>query len=206
MVSPAAENAHQDARAAGTAGDSARAVELFKRAHELAPEWPYPPYDLAFTYLLDGQLEQAETWYALVDKLAPRGFFTAKTSLDIIRRERRGDLPAGFAKQFALIEWQPDDRRIVMYRQITQQFPNFAPAWKELAFLLDDDREELTVVDHGLAANPDDETYGMLILNKALLLGRLGRAPEGLQLIRDLLADPRCTQAVEAMAKLTEIK
>ena len=176
------------------------------RAHELAPEWPYPPYDLAFTYLLDGQLEQAETWYALVDKLAPRGFFTAKTSLDIIRRERRGELSPGFAKQFALIEWQPDDRRVVLYRQITEQFPSFAPAWKELAFLLDDDHEELVAMDRGLAADPDDETYGMLILNKALVLGRVGRAPEGLQMIRDLLADPRCTQAVEAMAKLTEIR
>ncbi|HEX7701002.1 MAG TPA: hypothetical protein VF403_09780, partial [Kofleriaceae bacterium] len=112
----------------------------------------------------------------------------------------------GFAKQFALMEWQPDDRRIVMYRQITQQFPDFAPAWKELAYLLDDDLEELAAADRGLAANPDDETYGMLILNKALVLGRVGRAPEGLQIIRELLADPRCTQAVEAMAKLTEIR
>lgn len=176
------------------------------RAHELAPEWPYPPYDLAFTYLLDGQLERAETWYALVDQLAPRGFFTAKTSLDIIRRERRGELYPGFAKQFALLEWQPDDQRIAMYRQITERFPDFAPAWKQLVYLLDDDVEELAAADRGLAAKPDDETYGMLILNKALVLGRLGRAPEGLQLIRDLLVDPRCTQAVEAMAKLTEIR
>jgi hypothetical protein len=43
----------------------------------------------------------------------------------------------------------------------------------------------------------------MLILNKALVLVRMGRGPEGARLLATLLADSRCTQGVEAMAKTT---
>jgi hypothetical protein len=68
-----------------------------------------PPYDIAFTYLLNDYLEEAEKWYALVDKLAPRGFLISKTFLDTVRRERSGEFANGFAKAFALLEWEPKD-------------------------------------------------------------------------------------------------
>lgn len=202
-VNAEANALHQQGREAGSAGDPVRALELLRRAHELEPEWPYPPYDMAFTYLLNDYLDEAEKWYAVVDELAPRGFFTAKTSLDIIRREKRGELFEGFAKAFALLEWEPEDTKRVMLQQIVERYPNFAPAWKELAKLTEDDREKLAALDHGLAGSPDDETYGMLILNKALVLGRMGKRPDGARLLAALLADARCTQAVEAMAKMT---
>lgn len=194
---------HQQGRDAGSNGDPVRALELFMSAHRLDPSWPYPPYDMAFTYLMNDYLDEAEKWYAFVDKLAPRGFFTAKTSLDIIRREKRGELFEGFAKAYAMLEWEPPDRKLVLLRDIVARFPAFAPAWKELASLVEDDREKLAALDHGLAGAPDDETYGMLILNKSLVLGRMGKRPEGARLLTTLLADSRCTQAVEAMAKMT---
>jgi len=202
-VSTEANALHQQGREAGSAGDPVRALELLMRAHELEPEWPYPPYDMAFTYLLNDYLDEAEKWYAVVDRLAPRGFFTAKTSLDIIRREQRGELFGGFAKAYAMLEWETADTRGTMLRQIVERYPSFAPAWKELASLTEDDRDKLAALDRGLAGTPDDETYGMLVLNKALVLGRLGRRPDGVNLLEALLADQRCTQAVEAMAKLT---
>ena len=194
---------HQEGRRAGSSGDPVKALELFVRAHRLEPTWAYPPYDMAFTYLLNDYLEEAEKWYAVVDELAPRGFFTAKTSLDIIRRERRGELHDGFSKAFALLEWEPEDARRLALRQIVERYPTFAPAWKQLALLTDDDTERLAALDRGLAANPDDETYGMLVLNKALVLQRRGQGAEGARLLRELIADPRCTLAVEKMAQLT---
>jgi hypothetical protein len=48
-------------------------------------------YDAAFTYLLQGDAVRAEQYYAHVDRLAPRGFFTCKTSLDGLRRELAGE-------------------------------------------------------------------------------------------------------------------
>src|SRR4051812_25108552 len=53
-IPPEASRLHQEARAAGGRGEYARALELLDRAHSLAPAWPYPVYDAAFTYLLQG--------------------------------------------------------------------------------------------------------------------------------------------------------
>ncbi len=75
---------HEQGRDPGSNGDPVKALELFTRAHELAPDWPAPPYDMAFTYLLADYLEEADKWYAHVDELSPRGFFTCKRSLDTI--------------------------------------------------------------------------------------------------------------------------
>jgi hypothetical protein len=40
---------------------------------------------------LGTDLSGAEQYYAHVDRLAPRGFFTCKTSLDGLRRELAGE-------------------------------------------------------------------------------------------------------------------
>ena len=84
---------HEEARAAGARGEYDRALVLLDAAHALAPGWPYPVYDAAFTYLLQGDTDTAERCYAQVDRLAPRGFFTCKTTLDCLRRERAGNCP-----------------------------------------------------------------------------------------------------------------
>lgn len=198
-----AQALHQEGRAAGSAGDPVRALELFHRAYQLAPDWAYPPYDMAFTYLLHGDVKEAERWYALVDRLEPRGFFTSKTSLDVIRRELRGDLPGGFAKAFALLEWEPRERQRSVLQQIVEHYPAFAPAWQRLAFLIEDDDARLEALERGLAANPDDETYGVLVSNKALVISKRGQRAEGQRMLRDLLADKRCTAGVEAMARVS---
>jgi hypothetical protein len=40
---------HKQARQAGGAGDYKKAITLLERASSLAPAWPYPVYDAAFT-------------------------------------------------------------------------------------------------------------------------------------------------------------
>jgi tetratricopeptide (TPR) repeat protein len=195
---------HQEGRKAGGAGNPVRALELFFRAHQLAPDWAYPMYDMAFTYLLGDDLAEAEKWYAAVDKLEPRGFFTSKTSLDTVRRERRGELPAGFSKAFAMLEWEPPERQRGALQQIVKRYPTFAPAWQRLSSLIeDDDDARLVAIEHGLAAKPDDETYSVLVVNKALVLDRRGQKTEAKQLLKELIADKRCTTGGEAMAKLS---
>jgi hypothetical protein len=202
-ISAKAEALHQEGRKAGAAGDPVRALELFHEAHQLEPDWPYPPYDMAFTYLLNDYLDQAERWYELVDKLAPRGFFTSKTTLDLVRRERSGEFPPGFTRSFVAVEWEPKDRQRHILQQIVARYPRCAPAWQRLAFLTEDDGARLEIIDRGLTASPDDETYGVLISNKALILINQGNRAEGQLLLRELLADKRCTTGVEAMAKMS---
>jgi tetratricopeptide (TPR) repeat protein len=195
---------HEEARAAGARGEYDRALVLLDAAHALAPGWPYPVYDAAFTYLLRGDTDTAERCYAQVDRLAPRGFFTCKTTLDSLRRERAGKLPAGFCKGFAALESLDDPpRKKAILDGVVARFPGFAPAWKELATLLDDAGDRLRAIERGLEAEPDPETRGMLLLNKALVLYQRGEHGAAVAVLGDLALDPASTLATEALAKAT---
>lgn len=196
-----AQRLHQEARAAGGRGDYEAALSLLNQAHQLAPAWAYPLYDAAFTYLLQGNAAQAEQLYRAVDQMEPRGFFTCKTSLDILRREREGSIPAGFSKAFALLEWTPPDEKREILQSLVRQYPDFAPAWAQLFLLLPDLQERLQAIENGLAAQPDQETRGQLLLNKAFVLRQLGRTEEAVEIIRAVAADPKSTLSSAAWAK-----
>jgi tetratricopeptide (TPR) repeat protein len=195
---------HEEARAAGERGDYDRALTLLDAAHALAPGWPYPVYDAAFTYLLQGDAGTAERCYAEVDRLAPRGFFTCKTTLDSLRRERAGELPAGFCKAFATLESLDDPpRKKAVLEGIVARFPAFAPAWKELAILLEDAADRLRAIASGLDAGPDGETRGMLLINKALVLHQRGEYDAAIAILGGLALDPASTLTTETLAKAT---
>lgn len=65
---------HEHGRAAGQKGDSATALAYFDKAAKLAPDWPYPIYDAAFTYLLQNDTASAYAHYKRVVQISPRGF------------------------------------------------------------------------------------------------------------------------------------
>lgn len=192
---------HQQGRAAGGRGAYQSALQLLGQAQALAPQWPHPLYDAAFTVLLQGDTARAEELYAQVDRLAPRGFFTCKTTLDMLRRERRGELFDGFGQAFMQLEWMGDpDRKRGLLQGIVARYPGFPPAWKELASLLTDPAERMAALEQGLAGDPDPETLGMLLINKALLL-RDGDRAAAVTLLGSLALDPDSTLATEALAK-----
>ena len=193
---------HKQGRAAGSAGDQTRALALFEQAQTLAPQWPYPSYDAAFTYLMKGDAAKALELYERVDQMAPRGFFTSKTSLQTLRRERDGRLPPGFARSFATLEWMEDRaQKAAVLRQLTERFPDFAPAWKELASLLTDPEQRLAAIEAGLAADPDAETQTMLLLNKAALLNQCGDRNTAIAILGSMALDPDATLSAHTLAK-----
>lgn len=203
-IPPEATRLHDEARRAGGRGDYARALELLDRAHHLAPDWPYPVYDAAFTYLLQGDSIKAEERYAEVDRMAPRGFFTAKTSLDCLRREHAGTLSTGFCKAFASLEWIEDkDRKKALLEGLVAKFPAYPAAWKELSGLLEDDEARLQAIGRGLEHEPDGETKGMLLINKALILDRRGDRDGAIKILGELALDPQSTLGTEVLAKAT---
>jgi Flp pilus assembly protein TadD len=51
MPSKEAQTLHENGREAAARGDYAPALALLTKAAVLAPDWPYPVYDRAFTYL-----------------------------------------------------------------------------------------------------------------------------------------------------------
>jgi tetratricopeptide (TPR) repeat protein len=202
-VSPEAARLHAKAREAGRCGDYFRALDLLDEAQALAPAWPYPVYDAAYTYLLLDEPLMAEELYRRVDQMAPRGFFACKTSLDTLRRERAGEVFPGFAKAYATIDWLDPVSKKSLLQSITSKFPAYAPAWKDLAPLLDDDADRLRAIERGLAGRPDPQTLGLLLVNKALILANNGARDEAISILGTLALSPDAPLAAEHHAKAT---
>jgi tetratricopeptide (TPR) repeat protein len=201
-VSSRAEALHQQAREAGGRGEYEKAIALLERASELAPDWPYPVYDRAFTHLLMADLDGAITYYGKTLELSPRGFFAAITALHTLTREQNGDLPVGTYLAYVSLEWMKDAaNRGHAVREMVERIPQFAPAWKEFASLCDDEGERLAAIENGLAANPDAGTKGMLKINKALALNRKGKHDDAVRLLGELALDPNSTLGTEHSAK-----
>jgi tetratricopeptide (TPR) repeat protein len=198
-----AQALHQQARQAGGKGDYKKALVLLDRASELAPQWPYPVYDKAYTLLLMKDYDSAREYYRKTIMLSPRGFFTAITALDTLEREKKGDLPTGTYLEYLRMEWFEDqEQKNKAARQMVNRLPQFAPGWKQLFLLLDDDREMLAVLEKGLMATPDAETKGALQINRALILKRQGNLDAAVRILGELALDPNSPLDVEQMAKV----
>jgi len=115
-----AESLHEQARQAGGSGDYKKAITLLEQASKFAPQWPYPVYDLAFTYLLMKDTENARKQYRKTVELSTRGFFTAITALDALVREEKGDLPTGTYLACLSLEWMDDPEKKAETKGILQ--------------------------------------------------------------------------------------
>jgi tetratricopeptide (TPR) repeat protein len=203
-VPTAAESLHDQARQAGELGDYKTAITLLEQAHNLAPQWPYPVYDMAFTYLLMKETENARTYYRKTVELSPRGFFEAITAADALDREQKGELPTGTYLKYLSLEWTADrGKKTKIVHQLVTEAPGFAPGWKEIATLSKNDDERLAAIERGLAAHPDRETKGIMQINEALILHRKGDREGAIRLLGELALDPASTYATEHMAKVS---
>lgn len=198
-----ARELHQQSRKLGQAGDYEGTLAKLKEAAELAPEWPYPPYDMAFTYLLMGQPETALQHYKAVDSMMPEGFLTTKVAIWSLELESRGMLPEGFYRSYLMLEWAPEEQRRQALSDIVQNYPNYAPAWLDAAGLINDPAKRLLALNQGLAAGPDPETRGMLLINKAIAYDQGGERQQAVKLLETLLAEPDITFATRGIARQT---
>ena len=207
-VPPEAERLHREGRAAGARGDYETAASLLTRAAELAPSWPHPYYDRAFTHLLQDDFEAALRDYRKTMELAPGGFFTAEVAVDTLTREATGEFFSGLYAAFAMLEHMPVDQRRAIVAQLVEKLPSFAPAWNEHADSVTDPVQRLEAIEKGLAARPDRDTRGFLIIKKAMTMSALGDTDGAARLLHQLASDssaPANTRAGAefALAKLS---
>ena len=201
-VSPAAKALHQQGRDAGARGNYEEALALLTRAASLEPAWPYPVYDRAYTHLLMKNFDSALADYRRTAELAPRGFFTTLTAVDTLVREQNGECPRGLYLAYLMLEpIQDAAHKRQLVEQFVEKYPRFAPAWKEFANLTKTGADRLKAIEAGLAANPDPETKGMLLLNQALVLHDSGKSDSAVQSWRDLVANPSSTLATVELAR-----
>ena len=191
---------HEEGRRLGAAGKHAAALAMFDRAALLAPAWPYPPYDKAFTLLLMGKDADALAAYQEVDALAPRGFFTSKTAVWALQAEARTRFPKGTYASFLKLDWLPASAARTAVDAFARGLPAWAPIYTKLAKHADTPEHALALLDTGLALDCDVETRGMLALNRALVLRHLGKDADADAALRELLALPGVTQAAEVFA------
>jgi len=201
-VPPDAERLHQEGRTAGANGDYNAAQSLLTRAAELAPSWPYPIYDRAFTHLLLHDFEAALRDYRRTVELAPAGFFTAEVAVDTLTRESTGEFFSGLYAAFAMLEHMPKDQRCSIAAQLVEKFPSFAPGWNEHADCVDDLLKRLEVIEHGLAARPDPFTRGHLMVKKALTMSSLGDDDGALRMLQQLASESTRSLSTRALAEL----
>jgi tetratricopeptide (TPR) repeat protein len=188
-VPPDAERLHQEGRAAGEHGDYDAAESLLTRAAELAPSWPHPFYDRAFTHLLREDFDAALNDYRRTIELAPGGFFMAEVAVDTLTRESTGEFWRGLYAAFAMVEHMPADQRCAIAAQLVEQCPSFAPGWNEHADCVTDLDKRLQVIERGLAARPDPYTRGILMVKKAMTMSLLGDADGASTMLRHLASD-----------------
>ncbi len=200
-VSKLAKSLHNEARQYGQTGNYEKAIETLNLANKEAPNWPYPLYDLAYTYLLKDDFENALKYYRLTDSLAPKGFYTSKTALHTLEREKKGELKEGLYKMFLSLEWiNNPDEKMEMTKLLVSNFPSFAPGWKEYSNLLEG-AERIKAIEKGLDLDSDIETTGMLLINKALMVDQGGDKEKATEILTKVIFDTNSTYGNIEMAK-----
>ena len=203
-IDPKAQALHQEARELGQTGKYDLSIAKLEQAIRIQPTWAYPTYDLAYTYLLKGDFDNALKFYKKTDELEPKGFFTAKTALYSLEGERTGRFPKGLYAIYMQIEWTDDiNKKLEIAKKITQNVPTFAPAWQELANLLNDKTARLHAIEQGLSNNPDADTKGILLINKAAILDNDGKKEDAKKLLGDLIFSTDITTGNLELAKFT---
>jgi tetratricopeptide (TPR) repeat protein len=203
-IQAAAKQLHDEARVFGQSGKYDEAIEKLETAIKMEPTWAYPVYDLAFTYLLKGDSAKALEYYLKTDQLEPQGFFTTKTAIYSLEGEKTGKFPPGLYIAYMQIEWTDDpEKKMQIAKIITEQVPAYAPAWKELANLTDDNTLRLEAINTGLSKNPDSETKGILLINKAIVLNDSGEKEEAKKILGDIIFSSETTRSNVELAKFT---
>ncbi|MFN8578960.1 MAG: tetratricopeptide repeat protein [Candidatus Sericytochromatia bacterium] len=200
-VSTLAKSLHNEARQYGQNGNYKKSIELLLKAHSEAKNWPYPLYDLAYTYLLQDDFDNALKYYKLTDKLAPKGFYTSKTALFTLENEKRGIFKKGLYKTYLSLEWADNQsEKFKLTKYLTEKFPNFAPGWKEYANFFEG-KERESIIEKSLKIEADNETKGVLLINKALILSNKGEIKKAKEILGKIIFDAKSTYGNIEIAK-----
>jgi len=194
---------HNQGREYGKKGDYEKSLVFLRKANKSDPLWAYPVYDMAFTHLLMGNNSKALELYKNVNSMEPKGFFTTKTAIYTLEGEENGDFPEGLYYGYLSLEWMEPAQKEEAVKNLVKNVPSFAPGWKEAFRFVEDDKSALTAIEKGLATKPDKETYGILLVNKALILNRQDKTNEAIEILGQLALDKNSTLATEKLAKQT---
>ena len=196
-----AKSVHTIARRLAQSGKYEKAIQFLLEAQELAPNWPYPYYDLAYTYLLKFDFENALKYYRQTDSIAPRGFYTSKTALYTLEKEFEGKYEKGLYRLYLSLDWKNDPHeKLEMTKLLVETYPYYAPGWNELSNQLDGEERE-SAIDKGLKLETDNETKGLLLINKAIVLKNRDEVEKAKEILGGIILDSTSTYGLIELGK-----
>jgi len=113
----------------------------------------------------------------------------ARQTADMLEREAAGEFPAGLSIGVAILPDMPKEQQQAIAEQLVQKFPTCPAGWAMHANFVTDPVACLAAIENGLAARPDSDTRGTLLVRKASVLERLGQTERALDILEPL-TDP----------------
>lgn len=97
---------------------------------------------------------------------------------------------------------QPDAQRRSIIEQLVEKHSTFAPGWDAYVNIVTDPAERLRAIARGLAARPDADTRGSLLVKKAMTDWDLGDQASAERSLRELASNPAETLSTQASAQI----
>lgn len=170
------------------------AITKYEEAHRLAPDWPQPPFDLTVAHLLQDDIENAYRYFLLADTLEPRGFFNVKIACWALEKEVNGTFPKGlFLTYYEITQEEEATKKVEMAESILEQFPNYTPAWADIAKSSTNVEHRFEAIAKGLSLQPDPQTKGSLLINQALMLAFQEDTSAAINILGNLILAPKTT-------------
>jgi hypothetical protein len=180
-------------------------LERFMVKSRTTPNWRYPFYDTLFSFVYFDDVDAILADFKKANAEDPDGFFMEKEALYALGGEKTGRFPKGlylYYKQIEVNQNLTGQRKLEIATEITQNVPGFAPGWLALAALLPEPKDQLDAIEHGLSANPDQTTKGLLLLHKAFSLSASGQNKMAISHLAGIIGNPEMTSGNVATAKM----
>ena len=169
----------------------------------MVPDWPYPVYDDAWSYLLEGRLQEAHDAYAKVNQMVPRGFFTALTAEDVLARSCGARRRRASTSNRCVWSGSRVTRNAgVCFEILTESAPEMAlPVW-QLSKLEEDPNDRVSRIAAALELSADRQSRQMMAIDLAISHDLQGQTDEARELLKGLLDDPDLTLQAEAVGRM----
>eukprot|EP01084_Bolivina_argentea_P300771 518712_1 len=208
-IPPTAKTIYQEAIQKRSNGKYKEARDELLFAHNIVPQWEYPLYELAYTYLLQKDYKNALIYYKKTNSLFPsgHGFLNTQTAIWSLRNEKKNNkFKKGLYYDYVMIETLDKSEQLHAYQQIINTYPYYAPAYNKIALIGNDMETKQNAIDDGLALidtefGVDKETGGMLYIQQALMYWENSDFDSAKRVLAELIMGDNVTFHNENMAK-----
>ena len=167
--------------ASGRVGDLSKATRHFRSAVRLAPDEPYPHYELGYTLLLMGEIEPALAELRRTNELA-QGFFLVQSEIYVCEAILSGALSEDSVKALRQLQQLTDagqaqsQRAVELSRQVIARAPSCPLGYYFLgkALLRTDTVEAQRALQKCMNLSPDDTTAIDALTHIGVLLKKTG--------------------------------